>query len=125
MSVEQHTAEPESTCDHCGAADETVRECHLAPIGNLVSVDACADCRRRFGTVESREAVGEVHGLTAPDGVCLVCRDAGAAYSVELEVPVAGQVGYVAGSLCGEHADTQVATLLAPGAEPSVNGGDR
>lgn len=113
MSVDVETTDREPTCDHCAAADESVQACHLAPVGNLVTVDACADCRARFGTVEGRDAVGEVHGLTAPDGVCLVCREAGAAYSVELEVPVAGQVGYVAGALCGAHADAQVAEILA------------
>jgi hypothetical protein len=105
-SVEQQAAEPESTCDHCGAADETVRECHLAPIGNLVSVDACADCRRRFGTVESREAVGEVHGLTAPDGVCLDadCREPieGHGYSHLQEYELAGHTATIEGSLCEE-----------------------
>jgi hypothetical protein len=114
MSVDAEARDtPVGTCDHCGTSDETVGLCHLAPVGNLVSVAACADCRARFGTVESREAVGEVHGLTAPDGVCLVCREPEAAFSVELEVPVAGQVGYVAGALCGAHADAQVAEILA------------
>lgn len=116
MSVDAEAAESTATCDHCGAADESVEACHLAPIGNLVTVAACADCRRRFGTVEGQDTVGEQYGLTAPDGVCLVCREPGASFGVEVEVPVAGQVGYVAGSVCAEHADAVLATFL--------NGGD-
>jgi len=112
MSVDAASADDEpATCAHCGTADETVRESYLAPIGNLEPVAACAQCRRRFGTVEPVEAVGPVHGLTAPDGVCLVCGGEGE-YALEQELPVAGTNGYLAGYLCAEHATAGLDVLL-------------